>query len=86
MLDLQEAYTELLQNPNGCVTHHNENRCSQYFIFEEAPKYTPAYQEGRRVMQEVRVWTYDDDPLSHVEEPRNHWGFLYPPDNSEIDH
>jgi hypothetical protein len=84
ILDLQEAYNMLLQNPTEMVLNtFNDGDANQSFEFVDPPSYTTAAQLGKKVMQEVRVYgiidlDYGGD--ARVETPRNHWGFLYPPE------
>lgn len=74
MLDQHCAYDILIFSPRGYITCYDpDTGCTQCFEFIEPPGYTTAAQQGQRVMQEVRTWDNGD-----VEEPRNHWGFLFP--------
>jgi hypothetical protein len=84
LLDLQEAYSMLLLSPTETiVTTFNDCDANQSFEFVDPPSYTTAAQCGKKVMQEVRVYglvEMDHGVWPRVEEPRNHWGFLYPPE------
>jgi hypothetical protein len=83
-LSLQEAYTMLLLSPNETVmTTFNDGDANQSFEFVDPPSYTTAAQHNKKVMQEVRVYGLDEMNYGgwpRVETPRNHWGFLYPPE------
>jgi hypothetical protein len=77
-LTLQVAYSHLLEHPDATIkSEFDDGNTIQYFEFVDPPSYTTAAQNGQKVMQTVTVWRVKDDP--HAEEPKNHWGYLYPP-------